>query len=78
MIIMLRYSRAPPCAKRVSGSMATYYDRAHKVDNLKSAVLRRIVGQAPVLNPKYIDFSRHYGFDITACNVRKGNEKGYC
>jgi len=46
------------------------------VDNLKSAVLRRIVGQAPVFNPKYIDFSRHYGFDITACNVRKGNEKG--
>ena len=48
MIIMLRYSRAPPCAKRVSGSMATYYDRAHKVDNLKSAVLRRIVGQAEI------------------------------
>ena len=46
------------------------------VDNLKSAVLRRIVGQAPVFNPKYLDFSRHYGFDITACNVRKGNEKG--
>lgn len=46
------------------------------VDNLKSAVLRRIVGQAPVFNPKYLDFSRHYGFGITACNVRKGNEKG--
>lgn len=46
------------------------------VDNLKSAVLRRIVGQAPVFNPKYLDFARHYGFDISACNVRKGNEKG--
>jgi len=46
------------------------------VDNLKSAVLRRIIGQAPVFNPKYLDFSRHYGFDISACNVRKGNEMG--
>jgi hypothetical protein len=55
---------------------ATYSGWAHKVDNLKSAVLRRVVGQAPVLNPKYLDFSRHYGFDITACNVGKGNEKG--
>ncbi len=46
------------------------------VDNLKSAVLKRIVGQAPVFNQKYLDFSRHYGFAISACNVRKGNEKG--
>lgn len=46
------------------------------VDNLKSAVLRRQVGQAPVFNPRYLDFSRHYGFKIAACNVRKGNEKG--
>lgn len=46
------------------------------VDNLKSAVLRRIVGQAPVFNPKYLDFAGHYGFTIAACNVRKGNEKG--
>lgn len=46
------------------------------VDNLKSAVLKRIVGQAPVFNQTYLDFSRHYGFGISACNVRKGNEKG--
>jgi transposase len=46
------------------------------VDNLKSAVLKRIVGQAPVYNQKYLDFSHHYGFGISACNVRKGNEKG--
>ncbi|MEA2114892.1 MAG: IS21 family transposase [Thermodesulfobacteriota bacterium] len=46
------------------------------VDNLKSAVLRRIVGQAPVFNTTYLDFARHWGFDISACNVRKGNEKG--
>jgi len=46
------------------------------VDNLKSAVLRRLVGTAPVFNPKYLDFSRHWGFEISPCNVRSGNEKG--
>jgi len=46
------------------------------VDNLKSAVLRRIIGQAPVFNPKYLEFANHYGFTISACNVGKGNEKG--
>ena len=46
------------------------------VDNLKSAVLRRITGEAPVFNPRYLDFARHYGFRIVACNKGKGNEKG--
>jgi hypothetical protein len=46
------------------------------VDNLKSAVLSRILGQAPVFNPKYLDFANHYGFTISPCNVGKGNEKG--
>jgi hypothetical protein len=46
------------------------------VDNLKSAVLQRLVGQAPVFNAKYLDFSRHWGFEISPCNVRAGNEKG--
>ena len=46
------------------------------VDNLKSAVLSRIIGRAPVFNPKYADFADHYGFTISPCNVGKGNEKG--
>jgi transposase len=46
------------------------------VDNLKSAVLQRSLGQEPVLNPKYLDFANHYGFTIAACNIRKANEKG--
>ena len=46
------------------------------VDNLKSAVLQRLIGAAPVFNPKYLDFSRHWGFEISPCNVRAGNEKG--
>jgi transposase len=46
------------------------------VDNLKSAVLKRIVGKDPVFNPKYLDFANHYGFTIVPCAVGKGNEKG--
>ena len=46
------------------------------IDNLKSAVLQRLVGIAPVFNPKYLDFSRHWGFEISPCNVRAGQEKG--
>jgi len=46
------------------------------VDNLKSAVLQRLAGTAPVFNPRYVDFARHYGFAIAPCNVRRGNEKG--
>jgi transposase len=46
------------------------------VDNLKSAVLKRVIGEAPVFNPTYLDFANHHGFTITPCGVRKGNEKG--
>lgn len=46
------------------------------IDNLKSAVLQRVVGEAPVFNPRYLDFARHWGFAITPCNVSRGNEKG--
>jgi hypothetical protein len=35
-----------------------------------------LVGCASVFNPRYLDFARHYGFEITACNVRRANEKG--
>jgi len=45
------------------------------VDNIKSAVLKRVMGE-PVFNPRYVDFARHHGFTIKPCNVRKGNEKG--
>jgi len=46
------------------------------VDNLKSAVLQRLAGVAPVFNPRYMDFARHHGFAIAPCNVARGNEKG--
>jgi transposase len=46
------------------------------VDNLKSAVLQRLAGIAPVFNPRFVDFARHHGFEVVACNVRRANEKG--
>ncbi len=50
--------------------------KAIMVDNLKSAVLRRLTGEPPVLNARYRDFSEHYNFSIRPCAVGKGNEKG--
>jgi transposase len=46
------------------------------IDNLKTGVLRHILGETPIYNAKYLDFSQHYGFAISACGVAKGNEKG--
>lgn len=46
------------------------------VDNLKSAVIRRLIGKAPVYNPRYMDMANHFGFKIAACNIGAGNEKG--
>ena len=39
-------------------------------------MLKRIIGQAPLFNPTYLDFANHYGFSISPCGVGKGNEKG--
>lgn len=46
------------------------------IDNLKSAVLNHFVGLAPIFNPRYVDFARHYSFEIAACNVGQAHEKG--
>jgi transposase len=46
------------------------------VDNLKSAVLQRAVGEAPVLNPRYKDFADHHGFAVSPCGVGQAHEKG--
>jgi len=88
-VMVLCYSRMLYCEFTVSQSME-HFLCCHKnafdffgcvpkkimVDNLKSAVLRRIVGRPPVFNPKYLDFANHCGFTIAACNVGRGNEKG--
>ena len=46
------------------------------VDNLKSAVLQRVIGEQPVLNPRYKDFADHYGFKIIPCGVGHPQSKG--
>jgi transposase len=46
------------------------------VDNLRCAVLRHVRDETVQFNPRYLDFARHYGFQIVACAPRKGNEKG--
>jgi transposase len=46
------------------------------IDNLKSAVLSHPAGQPAVYHPRYLDFARHYGFEVRACNVGAAHEKG--
>ena len=46
------------------------------IDNLKTAVLSHPAGGPVVFNPRYVDFARHYGFAVRACNVRAAHEKG--
>jgi transposase len=88
-VMVLAHSRQMYVEFSVSQTMEhflTFHDNAFAafqgvpgkimVDNLKSAVLRRLVGVAPVLNPRYVDFAHHHGFEIAPCNVRRANEKG--
>lgn len=44
-------------------------------DNLKSAVLDRR-GDAILFNPRLVDFSKHYRYEIRPAAVARGNEKG--
>jgi len=46
------------------------------IDNLRSAVLQRVIGQAPVFHPRYKDFADHFGFTIAPCGVGQAHEKG--
>jgi transposase len=46
----------------------------HRYDNLKSVVLTR--KPEVVLNPQFLDFSRHFGFAIHLCTPGRANEKG--
>jgi transposase len=45
-------------------------------DNTKTAVLSHPFGGTPILNPAYLDFARHQGFEIKACGPRRAWEKG--
>lgn len=60
----------------INAFMALGVPRKVMVDNLRCAVLRHVPGVAVQFNPRYLDFARHYGFEIVACAPAKGNEKG--
>src|ERR1017187_3125854 len=46
------------------------------IDNLKTGVIEHMAGCAPVFNARYLDYAKHCGFAISACNVASGWEKG--
>jgi transposase len=46
------------------------------VDHLTAAVLKRAVGDAPGLNPRYADCAAPNGFRSVPCHVGQGHEKG--
>ncbi len=54
----------------------TGVSRQVMVDNCKVAVLAHPLGGPPTFHPRYLDFARHYGFQIKACGPRQAHEKG--
>ena len=44
-------------------------------DNMKT-VVRSHTAAATVFNPTFLEYARHRGFAVRACNVGRGNEKG--
>jgi len=46
------------------------------VDTLPSAVLQRVLGEAPGCQPQSLDCATPCGFPIAPCHVGKGKEKG--
>lgn len=46
------------------------------VDNCKVAVLHHRRGEEPAFNPRYLDFARHFGCRLRACNPLSPHEKG--
>jgi transposase len=63
-------------AAHINAFNALGVPRKGMVDNLRTGVLAHVRGEPPQFNPRYLDFARQYGFEIVACNVAKGNEKG--
>jgi transposase len=88
-VIVLCYSRMMSVECTVSQPMAHFVACHHHalaffgglphkimVDNLKSAVLTRAVGAAPVCTPTYLDLAHHSGFPIAPCHGGTGKAKG--
>jgi transposase len=88
-VMVLSYSRMLSVACTVSQTMAHFlacHQHAfecfggvpNKVmrDNRTAAVLQRVLGEAPVCTPQYLDFATHYGFPIAPGHVGTGNAQG--
>lgn len=46
-------------------------------DNLKPCVNTVLKGRSRKYTEKYIKFIEYYGYEVSACNVARGNEKGH-
>jgi hypothetical protein len=66
-------SRLPPTCLRV---FRRFGSGAHHGRQPEVGGAGFLTGQAPVFNPRYLDFGRQYGFTISLCNLGRGNEKG--
>jgi transposase len=86
-VYILSYSRYLYCRFYIRSSMEFFLEghiealkeiggtvNRHTYDNLKSVVIRR--NPEISYNVRFLDFARHYGFSIRACNPGKPNEKG--
>ncbi len=52
--------------------------RKLRIDNLKAAVIKaRDKDGEAIFTDEFLQFANFYRFEIQACNVRKGNEKGH-
>lgn len=75
-VMVLCYSRRMYLEFTVSQKMEFFLACHENAFAIFGGVPQRLVGQAPVFNPKYLAFSKHWGFKISPCNVRAGQEKG--
>jgi transposase len=86
-VYILSYSRYLYCRFSMRSSLEFFLDghiealkeikgivSRHTYDNLKSVVISR--KPEITYNARFLDFARHYGFSIRACNPGKPNEKG--
>ena len=46
------------------------------VDNCKTAILEHPPVGEPLVNPRFKDMAKHYGFKVIACKPRRPNQKG--
>jgi len=67
--------QVPAQSPRQFRGLGTYLGREQNLDNLKAAVLKADWAD-PQLNPKLIDFARHYGTTILPCLPRVPEHKG--